>query len=479
MSGQPARGIRTPVSTPGYGFADRWLADALRLQQQRARPADAFSSSQLEAAVSVARQHTTDPEQRVLQRARVLAARTTLPEAQSAWRQRGRIILLLMLLLAFAAGLSAALGVMGRGHEPVNVLWALGALLGVNLLMLLVWLISLALAPGALSAGRLWLWLNARFYGRDAVLLAQSFNNLTQRAGLTRWWLATISHAVWSAALAGSLVGLLLALSLRSYAFVWETTILPTPVFTSAVQGLGWLPSLLGFALPPPETVAAAGQQVAQTLEQGDSDRRIWAAWLCGAVLVYGLLPRLLLLAVSAWQVWTGQSAIRLDLQSADWADLHQHLSPASELAGVTDPAPDLPVVDAAGRRDLPAGTAPPLVVGFELDDQMVWPDLPVGTQRLLAASREQRQQVITQLEQAPPRALLLVCDAAQTVDRGSLAWLTEATGRVLHVAVWLSGHGSAARRELWRQHLQRLGLDASRVFDEPHAALRWLEDFV
>src|SRR5690606_40190750 len=57
----------------------------------------------------------------------------------------------------------------------------------------------------------------------------------------SRWWLSSITHAFWTAALAGSLTGLLLALSLRSYAFVWETTILPASVFAAVVQLLGWL----------------------------------------------------------------------------------------------------------------------------------------------------------------------------------------------------------------------------------------------
>ncbi len=478
MSGQSRQGVIPQASAPAYGFADRWLADALRLSQQRARSAT-FSSDQLDAVAAAARQHSLDPEQRMLYRARVLAAQTGLPAAQAAWRQRGRLILVLILLLAFAGGLSAALGVMGSGHAPVNVLWALGALLGINLAMLLFWLVSLGMSPGVLSAGHLWFWLNARFYGRESVLLAQSFDSLNQRAGLTRWWLAAISHGFWSAALAGSLAGLLLALSLRSYAFVWETTILPTPVFTAAVQGLGWLPSLLGFPLPGQATVAAAGQLTTELAVQSDGDRRIWAGWLCGAVLVYGLVPRLMLLVFSGWRVLAGQRSLRLDLHSADWAEIHQQLSPASEMAGVTDPAPASPAHQHSRNADLAVGTAAPLVIGFELDDQMVWPVLPATVERLLAGSREQRQAAITRLEQSPPRALLLVCDSAQTVDRGSLAWLTQASGSVLHVAVWLSGNGPTARRDLWRQQLQTIGLDAARVFDDAQAALRWLEEFV
>ncbi len=463
----------------GDSFADRWLAEALRLWQQSARKTDALTPAQLEAAAIVARTHSADPESRLLQWARSLAAHTSLPQAQQSWSQRGRVILLLLILVAFIGGLSAALGVMGSGGTPVNVLWALGTLLGVNLLMLLFWLLSLSMTPGTLSPGRLWFWLNARFYGRESVMLAQAFNSLNQRAGLTRWWLACITHSIWSAAQIGSLVGLLLVLSLRSYAFVWETTILPTPVFTAVVQALGWLPSLLGFSLPDADTIRSAGQAGADALQQTDIERRIWAGWLCGAVLVYGLMPRLILSGFSLWRLLSGQRALRLDVHSADWSSINQQLSPSSEVAGITDPAPAISDGDHARRQRIAAGSAAPLVIAFELDEQMLWPVLPTGVQRVAAGSREQRQSIIAQLDQATPVAILLVCDSAQTVDRGSLAWLGEASGRVLHVAVWLAGSGPQSRRQLWRDHLQTLGISPAQVFDDEHAAFAWLEDFV
>ena len=463
----------------GASFADRWLAQAMRLWQQGARTVDALTPAQLEAAAAVARQHSPDPESRLLQWARSLAAHTSLPQAQQSWIQRGRLILLLLVVLAFVGGLSATLGVMGSGRTPVNVLWALGTLLGVNLLMLVFWLFSLTMGQGTLSVGRLWFWLNARFYGRESVVLAQAFNGLNQRAGLTRWWLASITHSIWSAALLGSLTGLLLVLSLRSYAFVWETTILPASVFTAAVQALGWLPSLLGFALPDPETIRSAGQAGIDAMQQSDSERRIWAGWLCGAVVMYGLLPRLLLLAFSLWRLLSGQRALRLDVYGADWAAINQQLSPPSEIAGVTDPAPVMTGGGRNRRSPIAAGSAVPLVIAFELDEQMPWPVLPAGVQRVTAGSREQRQAVIDQLDQAAPVAVLLVCDSAQTVDRGSLAWLGDVSGRVLHVAVWLAGSGPQSRRQLWRDHLQTLGISSAQVFDDQHAALAWLEDFV
>lgn len=465
------------------GFSDRWLADAVRLALRRDTGVTAtFSDVQLERAEASARSLDATAEGRVLRWAALLAAHSDLVQAMHSWRQRAGAVLVLMLVLAFAGGLSAALGVMGSGEAPVNVLWALGALLGVNLLMLAIWLLSLGMAPGAVSAGRLWFWLSARFYGRDALLLVQSFSGLSQRAAATRWWLAGISHLLWSAALTGALAGLLIALSLRSYAFVWETTILPASIFTSLVQSLAWLPSFAGFPMPDENTIRAAGLMGSDGLLQDDGQRRAWAGWLCGAVLVYGLLPRLLLLGFSVWRSMRRLSRVRLDLHSAEWSALSERLSPPSQQLGVTDPAPDLPEQHRArDRHELKPGQAEPVVVGFELGDLIDWPPAfvtdvlrhPVVAQ---VATRQQRAAVLSQLEQTAPRALLLVCDSAQTIDRGSLAWLGEATGRVLHVAVWLAGDGSGHRRSVWRQQLQTLGLLPDVVFDTEPEIRRWLE---
>ena len=262
----PEKRVQTNAADIAPGFSDRWLAEAIRLES--------FSGSQLERAEAGARSLDSNPEARVLRWAALLSAHTRLVQAMHGWRQRAGAVLVLMLVLAFAGGLSAALGVMGSGDAPVNVLWALGALLGVNLLMLSIWLISMSMAPGAMSAGRLWFWLSGRFYGRDALTLAQSFSALSQRAGATRWWLAGISHGVWTAALAGALAGLLIALSLRSYAFVWETTILPASVFTSLVQSLAYLPSLIGFPMPDDNTIRTAGLIGSDALIQSDEERR-------------------------------------------------------------------------------------------------------------------------------------------------------------------------------------------------------------
>jgi hypothetical protein len=193
--------------------------------------------------------------------------------------------------------------------------------------------------------------------------------------------------------------------------------------------------------------------------------------------LVYGVLPRLLLLLWSVWRLRVGLTGFRLDIHQAEWSDLTARLSPSAQSAGVIDAEqPNSAQPDQRGQRDLAAQGAP-VVVAFELSDQIVWPATQfIDFHQQSVASRHQRINTLARLDQSPPRALLLVCDSAQTPDRGSLSWLTDASGRALHVAVLLAGQGADSRRQLWRQQLQTLGILSAAVFDDESAAHRWLE---
>lgn len=454
-----------------FVFSDRWLAESVRLDLALLAP-----QQQLDAE-RFARQQQGSPEQRVLAWAEKLSSHAGLKDALHVWRQRSGLMLIVMWLLAFAGGMSAALGIMGNSDAPVNVLWALGALLGFNLLMLVFWLLSLGMPPGELSMGRVWFWLSARFAGNKTALLARSFAGLSARLGISRWWMAAVTHSIWSCLAAGALIGLLLALSLRSYVFVWETTILPASLFNTLVQSIGWLPAQLGFAMPSETMVNAAGALSGDWTTQSQFERRAWAGWLCGALLVYGLLPRVLLLLFSAWRLTRGMSRYRLDLHHADWNALSARLSPSDQTVGVIDPEQTtVPGKTFTGQRCNTAQGAA-MIIAFELSDQIVWPTAAFSDfHHERVANRQERINCLTRLDQAPPRALLLVCDAAQTVDRGSLSWLSDASGRALHVAVLLAGSGTGSRRQLWRQHLQALGILPSSVFDEDADARLWLE---
>lgn len=455
-----------------HAFDARWLAEALRLSEA-AQPLDDDA-----AATAIARRHAGDGEARVLVRARMLGARTGMASLIEAWKARARLLRVVVALFAVGAGLGLAFAVLGDGSRPVNVVWALGGLLGVHVLSLLLWLVGLWLSgrgrANAGAFGRVWMWLTERLVpSRAGVHVTHALLNLHGRGGLTRWWLGTVTHGVWSLMLCGALLGLLMALAARGYGFVWETTILSSAVFERFVALLGWLPALLGFAVPDADLVRASGEMAASD----ETARRLWSSWLIGCVVVYGVVPRVLLWALCLAILAHGRVHLRLDLSLPDYARLLARLTPQSERMGVTDAAPRHIATAHVGAHGRDGRGA--VLVGIELRTDARWPPLlPAGTRMAgVVDNREQRKGVLAALSGEPPARLLIACDPRLSPDRGSLALIAELAGLAGACRVWLRGAESAdaARLAYWVESLGELGLARTDVIESEEAAVAWL----
>lgn len=446
----------------------RWLTEAVRLREEHA------GALEDQEANRRARQLGGDLAARIETRALWLAERDGMAEALRHWKQGARLALLALLLFALFSGAGLGLAALGDGQRPVNVFWALGSLLGLNLLMLIGWAASFITAgeQGAVL-GRLWLWLSERF-ARDAkaAQLAPALLILLQRQRLNRWLLGALVHGLWLLAMIAALLMLLALLATRRYGFVWETTLLAAEPFISLTHALGALPSLLGFAVPDEAMIRASGD----TLPALDLARQAWASWLLGVVLVYGLLPRLLLALLCLWRWRQGRERLTLDLSLPGYAQLRDALMPRSERLGVQDAAPDALPHFQPGQ--LESGASGALLVGLELDDQRPWPPklAPGVTDAGILDSRESRNKLLEQLSRFPPARLAIACDPRRSPDRGSLALLAELARNAGATRIWLlqalPGQAlDAARLGDWHEALDRLGL--------PHAdtsPLTWLE---
>ncbi|WP_434728927.1 DUF2868 domain-containing protein [Pseudomonas soli] len=446
----------------------RWLTEAVRLREEHAGPLEDQEANRR------ARQQGGDLATRIEARALWLAERDGMDTALRHWKQGARLALLALMLLAVLSGAGLGLAALGDGLRPVNVFWALGSLLGLNLVLLLGWAVGFFFASEQGAAlGRLWLWLSERF-ARDAkaAQLAPALLVLLQRQRLNRWLLGLLVHGLWLLAMLAALGMLLALLATRRYGFVWETTLLAADPFISLTQLLGALPSLLGFTVPDEAMIRASGD----TLPALDLARQAWASWLLGVVLVYGLLPRLALAALCLWRWRQGRERLALDLNLPGYAQLREALMPRSERLGVQDPAPDTLPRFEAGQLERDSGGA--LLVGLELDDQRPWPPaLPRSvTHAGVLDSRESRNKLLEQLSRFPPARLAIACDPRRSPDRGSLALLAELARNAGATRIWLlqaqPGQAlDAARLGDWHEALDRLGL--------PHAdtsPLTWLE---
>jgi hypothetical protein len=486
-------------------LAQRWLAEVVRRHEEHH---GALDDARIHAE---ARAAAPDFEGRLLHRAGALGAREGWRDAILRWQARARVLFLAAALLALVLGFGAAAGVLGDGTRPVNVVWTLGGLLGVHLLSLLLWLLTLVLQGGARGGfqhggvlGRAWLALTG-FLDRSkaAADLPLALGGLLGRGRLAAWGVGAANHALWFAALLGATLGVLALLATRRYGFVWETTILPADSFVALSAALGALPGMLGFPVPDAATVAASGD--APMLDE--AGRRAWAGWLVGAVVVYGLLPRLMLalLCVLLWR--RGTRRLALDLSRPGYARLRPLLMPDSERIGVRDPEP------AAMPRPLrhavvAGGDGGVVAVALELGDDLHWPDVlemgSVPDRGPIAAgpdsaparhwqdggrldSREQRRGARERFAAHPPQRLLVAVDARQTPDRGSLGLVAELADHAQSIRVWLAGAAgegggsdsdmtSVGRLRQWREGLASIGLGEDAALVDADAARAWLE---
>ena len=432
-----------------------WLTETVRLREEHAGPLEDLEANRL------ARTAGGDLPTRIQQRALHLAERDGLAAALSRWLQGARLALLLLAAVAVISGAGLAFAALGNGLAPVNVFWALGSLLGLNLILLISWALGLLFAgEHSASLGRLWLWLSEKL-ARDAkaAQLAPALLLLLQRQKLNRWAVGVLVNSLWLLALLSALVILLTLLATRRYGFVWETTILGADTFVAVTQALGTLPALLGFNVPTVEMIRASGDSALNI----ESARQAWAAWLVGVLLVYGLLPRLILALLCLWRWKRGRAALRLDLNLPGYAQLRERLMPSSERLGVNDVAPDHLHSISGGASELESDGA--LLVAIELDDQHPWPPkLPANVKNAgILDSRESRNKLLEQLSRFPPARLAIACDPRRSPDRGSLALIAELARSATDTRVWLL------------QAPPGQALDAERLGDW-HAALQQLE---
>jgi len=443
-----------------------WLTETIRLREEHAGPLEDLEANRLARAAG------GDLPGRIQRRAVWLAERDGLSAALRHWLQGARLALVLLVIFALLSG--AGLAFAALSQSPVNVFWALGSLLGLNLILLLSWALGLIFAGehGA-TLGRLWLWLSEKL-ARDAkaAQLAPALLLMLQRKKLNRWALGTLVNGLWLLAMLSALLLLLTLMATRRYGFVWETTILGADTFINLTQALGALPALLGFNVPTVEMIRASGG----TALDIESARQAWATWLVGVLVVYGVLPRLLLALLCFWRWSRGKAALTLDLNLPGYAQLRERLMPTSERLGINDAAPaQLHRVESSVSEHASDGA---LLVAIELDDQRPWPPaLPKTVSNAgILDSRESRHKLLEQLSRFPPARLLIACDPRRSPDRGSLALIAELARNANATRVWLlqAPPGEAldsARLGDWHVALQQLELPFADC-----APMNWLE---
>lgn len=415
---------------------------------------------------------------RIAQRALALAERSGLDQAVQEWLTALRWGMAAVAAVAMVTGFGAALAVLGDSQAQVNIVWTLAALLGFNLLMLVLWVVGIVTAGrnGGGALGRCWLLLARLAGGSRRNTAARAFLSVGTASDVHRWTLSAVTHAFWTLSTLAAIAALLIALSLRAYDFVWETTILSSGVFVQFVQWSAWLPSLMGFAVPDEAMIRAS--ELTTAAGSGESLRRAWSSWLLGCLLVYGLLPRLLLLLCSVALLLLRMRRCRLDTRKAEWAALAARLSRASEPGQVVDP--DTGVAGAYRLQLDPQAGGEPVMVAMELGGDIDWP--PAGADGALtvlgpADDRDRRHEVEHRLREQRPARLLCAVDTRLSPDRGLINGLLTLSACSGGAGLWLmrSGEAGPERLESWQQSLTQAGFPPSRQYTDGAKARQWL----
>ncbi len=450
----------------------RLLAEAVRLHE------DALGFAVNEPrADDRARAAGGNFEHRLIVRAEALTIAPPLADALHRLRAAFRLAVGAGMLLAAIAGAGATQAVFGSSiDKPVNFFWVLGSLLGVHTLALSAWLALMIFTPRTATGGflgaavskaarRINRWLHK---GPKHAAAAQAVAAVFARGAVGRWTLSTVTHALWLSFLAGCVAMVLLTLSAKQYSFAWETTILSESNYTALAGAIGKLPAALGFPVPDPEQVAASrwtgtGQPAADT-------REAWAGLLVGAIVVYGVLPRAMMLLLSLAARRFAMRRYRLDTTRTGFARLQARLMPAARPTGIIDPEDGWPAPTAGGTSPVEppppiASEGPAAILGLEIEaPKTPWPPPLSGVDWLdlgFVDSRSERHGVIDRIFAATvrPRVTVVVCSLAATPDRGAGAFvrILQQTSRIA-VALVLSDGEKLRRRGHLEQVARRIG---------------------
>lgn len=476
QNSQPS--ARAPARAPVW--ADRLLAEAVRVLE------DGHGAPLAEPDIERAARTEDDFESRIIRRARRLAVAPALRDALARMARGLGWSLAGALLIALLAGMGATRLLFGLpAGEPVNIAWLLGGLLLPPSLALMIWVLLLLWRPGAgalLGAAAMWILraIGGRVVHDETARAALEARLSTGGGGpLGRWRLSALGHALWSAFMLGGLVMGLGVLSLWQVDFVWETTILGDSVVPAILAALAAPLAALGLAVPDMSQIelSRAGSTLAGTA------REAWAVFLLGALAVYGLAPRLLLLLFSLAMGGLARRAFRLDLTRLGYERLHERLMAPGRRDGIVDPDPGLPdapaPVIAEGPPPRLKGDGPVAVVGLESPLPAVWPPAVPGAPWLdlgLVDSRQERARLFDRLETLDrrPRALLVVCSLALTPDRGLAAMMERLVKAAPCPLLLLLSEGNRLRargdphtRWLdWRKLALAAGLPANHMID-------------
>ncbi|ABI59289.1 DUF2868 domain-containing protein [Nitrosomonas eutropha] len=342
-----------------------------------------------------------------------------LQQPEKLFVRAGRVILVLATILGGLAAINAT-----GDSSTLNIYWLLVVLLGFNFFSMLLWSAGITLGIQGLSSGiaaqlARWLpFLQLKKKEKDSIgtLAAHAWWETCLFGKVGKWRISLLTHQFWMIYLLAGMGTLILLMLAKQYDFVWGTTLLPENSLPELTRLLAAPMELIGLASPDSQQIAAsrigAGMQDA-------SIRNAWAKFLVGALIVYGVLPRIILALFAFLMLKLSEYRYKLDLYLPYYVTLRQSLIANEFMASVIDRDPGVAqeqpvqVARKGHNRHLPEEA---LVIGIELDNHIIWPKGMVCQENV--ADQETLMRAVEMIKKS--RYSLLIGVAAHRLpDRG------------------------------------------------------------
>lgn len=400
-------------------FADLVRIEQLRtIESAKAEELSYASVAEMESR-TMADFKYADFTQRLSTRADYLIQDNKLEDAINKPRQQFKQARWVCLIIAAILGGLAAGNAVSELHT-LNIYWLLAVLLGFNLLSLMLWVTGITLNLQGLSSGivaQLASWIPFRDKDNNTIeSLARGAwweSCLTGMVG--KWRISVLTHQFWMVYLTAGLVLLILLMLAKQYNFIWGTTLLPENSLPKLTESLGKPLTLIGLEMPDSRQIASSRMEVGR---QDAQTRSAWAQFLIGVLVIYGLLPRLLLLGLSVMMLKWSEHRFKLDLYLPYYIDLRQRLMANKATSKIIDADP-LAGVKPVEIQHAPVNNVVPAnahALGIELDDQINWPDSVTCRLNIID---QQTQEDAIELVKKLDGSLLIGVAAYRLPDRG------------------------------------------------------------
>lgn len=332
--------------------------------------------------------------------------------------QWGSVVLFLALGL-----LAAPLAFDASSSQKVNIFWLLSVLLGAHFLSLIIWTLSFTTGRQRSSYLKSLISICLKQFAKWAHIpdmIVDTFMRIRFAESCGKWFLARLMHTMWGAYLIGGLISAIFFLMTHQVHFVWETTLLTSQDFATLTQLLSIIPEALGMAVP---TLSDIHQSRIDQVVQPEDMRRMWAIWVLGCVLIYGVAIRVTLAGISHLY-WLAATRRRINALGPITVTHSAHSTTIIDPDGDARPIADQPDIPLRRVSQLPYHDQ-----YFLFEWSKPHPLALKDAHSLETINSAQEQQLY--LRSPEPNCILI--DSTLSPDRGSLRFLRQTAATCRH----------------------------------------------